>query len=92
MSRAQSGRIIIAAMIVLAIAAAIETLSGPDKRLPSVRVPIAIVIVGVLLTLAREASPELAGAFGTLLIISATLTSGRPVWDALTRVTGGTPS
>lgn len=87
MTGAQATRWIIIAGIVLGIAATIRALTDDDPGLPSVRQPIAILIVLMLLALIRESAPEIAGAFAVLIVITAALTAGGPVWDALTTIT-----
>jgi len=86
-SDAQATRWIIIAMVVLAISATISSLTGEERRVPSVTVPIAIFTVGLLLSLFREVNAQIAGAFAILLVITTALTGATPLWDALTRAT-----
>jgi len=60
-----------------------------DGHLPSVRVPLGGVIVGVVLLTVADGAPDVAGGLALLLLAGSLLTTGRTVLPILTKgVTG----
>lgn len=85
MSDAEATRWIILAMVILGVDAVARSLQAGDG-LPSVRVPIAILLVGAFLSLAAEPAPQLAGALAALLVVTTILSAGR-LWQVAEQLT-----
>lgn len=73
MTDARAKRWVLLALFVTVGAGTVQSLAQ-DGRLPSVRLPLGALVVTVLLSIAAEVSPALAGAFAALIVVTVLLT------------------
>jgi hypothetical protein len=59
--------------------------------IPSTRIAIGTVAAGVLLSIAAEVVPDLAGAFALLLLVTAAFVLGGDAWTGISAATAPTP-
>lgn len=56
-------------------------------NVPSARIGVGVAISGAMLLVLAEFSPQLAGAFGALILVTSAFVTGATAWQAITRVT-----
>lgn len=87
MTQGQAKRVIIIAVVASGALASIKPLTKGE--LPDSRIAIGVVLLAVILLTLAEISPEFAGAFGLLVLVSALFAIGPDSWNSLSAATKG---
>ena len=88
MTGPEAKRAIVVSLLVSGVLVSTEHLANGD--MPPLSIGIGVGVAGIMLLTGAEFFPEVAGAFGLLILTTATFVYGGPAFRALAKATGGT--